>query len=184
MELNEIAQIMIGVLAKRESKENGENSYELFSLKSYEEKKEYDILNTNKDLSNKVAKNGDLLFRLLYPNKVIYVDKELEGVLVPSQFCIIRVNKEQMDPFVLRWYLESKVAKKDLDSKITGSIIKSMTLANLKTIKIPNISKENQRKMIELITLCEKEKEISKQILEQKDKLYQYYLEKMIQKGE
>ena len=38
--------------------------------------------------------------------------------------------------------------------------------------------------MIELITLCEKEKEISKQILDQKDKLYQYYLEKMIQKGE
>ena len=72
MKLEEMAQVMIGVLTKREKDNNGENSYELFSLKNYEEKNTYEELKTNKNLSDKLAQNGDLLFRLLAPNKIIY----------------------------------------------------------------------------------------------------------------
>lgn len=124
------------------------------------------------------------MFRLLYPNKIIYVDEKLKGILVPSQFCIIRPEEEKMDSIVLKWYLESKLSQKELESKITGSIIKTMTLANLRTVTIPNISKGEQLYMKELIRLWEREKEISEQIIEQKDKLYQHYLEKIVKRGE
>lgn len=184
MKIDEVAQIMIGVLAKREEDLNGKNNYKLFSLKNYEDNKEYEILNTDKDLINKLAKNEDLLFRLLYPNKIIYVDKKLEGILIPSQFCIIRAKKEKIDPIVLQWYLESKIAKTELESKVTGSVIKSMTIANLKTLEIPDISEKQQKDMRQLIILWRREKEISKMIIEETDKLYQSYLEEMIQKGE
>lgn len=184
MKLDEIAKIKIGIVVKREIEENGENSYELFSLKNYEENENYEQLKTTKDLTDKLAKKGDLLFRLLYPNKIIYVNKELEGLLIPSQYCIIRVQNEKMDPDVLKWYLESKRAKQDLNSKITGSIIKSMPVSNLKTLEIPDISIKEQSNMKELIKLWDKEKEISKQILEKKEKLYNFYLEEMLKKGE
>ena len=36
MRLEEVAQVIIGVLSKRENDSNGENSYELFSLKNKE----------------------------------------------------------------------------------------------------------------------------------------------------
>ena len=174
---------MIGVLAKREEDKDGENSYKLFSLKNYEEKSsEYENFRTNKNLSSKQAQEGDLLFRFVYPNKIIYVDKELEGKLIPSQFCIIRTEKEKMDPIVLKWYLESKQVEEEMKIKVTGTIIKSMTIANLKTIEIPDIKKKTQQKMKKLIQLWQKEKEISKQILERKDKLYNFYLEEMIEK--
>ncbi len=184
MKLEEIAEVMIGILSKREEDKNGENSYKLFSLKNYEEKQKYEELKTNKDLSNKLAEKGDLIFRLLYPNKIIYADRQIEGLLIPSQFCIIRTKKEKFDPTVLKWYLESKKAEEEVNSKITGSIIKSMTLANLKTIEIPEISNKKQEEMKKLILLWEKEKEISREILNEKEKLYNFYLEKMTKIGE
>ena len=182
MKLEEIAQVTIGVLVKREKEDTGENSYMLFSLKSYEEKQKYEEIKTSKDLSNKLAQKGDLLFRLLYPNKIIYVDETIEGLLIPSQFCIIRSHS--MNPIVLKWYLESEKVQEELKNKITGSIIKSMPLANLKTINIPNISSKNQKNMEQLITLWKREKDISQKILEEKEKLYTYYLENMIVEGE
>lgn len=181
MKLEEIAQVMIGVLAKREQEKEGENRYSLFSLKNYEEKQPYEELKTNKDLSEKVARRDDLLFRLLYPNKIIYVDEEIEGILIPSQFGIIRTQKEKMDPIVLKWYLESKKAKKELELQVTGSIIKSMPLTNLKKVSIPDISLENQENMKKLILLWKEEKEISQKILEEKEKLYDSYLERMME---
>lgn len=179
MKLEEIALIQIGVLSKREEDKNGENSYKLFSLKNYEEKQEYEEIKTKKDLTNKLAQKGDLIFRLLYPNKIIFVDEKIDGILVPSQFCIIRTEKNKFDPIVLKWYLESKKAEEEVNSKITGSIIKSMTLANLKTIEIPEISIKKQEEMKKLIILWEKEKEITKEIIREKEKLYNFYLEKM-----
>lgn len=183
MKLEEIAEVMIGVLAKRECDEEGENSYTLFSLKNYEEDQPYEEIRTKKDLNNKLAKEGDLLFRLLYPNKIIQVKKELEGKLIPSQFCIIRSQPQKMDSTVLKWYLESKQVEEELGARITGSIIKSMPIANLKTLEIPNISKEEQEKMKELIQLWEKEKRISEQLIKEKDTLYNFYLEEMIKRG-
>ena len=93
MILTDVAQVMIGVLTKREIYENGQNSYSVFSIKNYDENKEYDKISTQRNLNNKLAENGDLLFRLLYPNRIIYVDEKLEGLLIPSQFCIIRTDK-------------------------------------------------------------------------------------------
>ena len=184
MKLEEIAQVMIGVLAKRENSENGKKTYSLFSLKNYEENQNYEKIKTDKDLSDKLAQKGDLLFRLLYPNKVIYVDKEIEGLLIPSQFCIIRTKKEKMNSIVLKWYLENKNTEAELNSRITGSIIKTITIANLKTLDIPNVSMEEQEKMSKLITLWEEEKEITKKIIEEKENLYNVYLYKMLEQGE
>lgn len=184
MKLEEIADLMIGVLAKRENDENGEKSYFLFSLKNYEENQDYDILKTNKNFKEKLAQEGDLLFRLLYPNKIIYVDKTLEGILIPSQFCIIRAQKGKIDPIVLRWYLETEKVKKELEYKVTGSIIKNMSIADLKTVDMPFISNDEQKNMKELIIAWEKEKEITENILKEKEKLYNFYLEEIMKKGE
>lgn len=183
MNLSEVAEVMIGVLAKREKEENGENSYLLFSLKCFEEGTKYEELKTNKDLSTKTAKQGDLLFRLLYPNKIIYVDKSISGKLVSSQFCIIRPNTEIIDPIVLKWYLESSEGIEELMSKTTGSIIKTIPVAKLKKTYIPEIAKEKQEEIKKVILLAEKEKVLEKKLLEEKDKLYNLYIKEMVYGG-
>lgn len=180
MKLEEIAQVMIGVLVKREKSEDGNYSYPLFSLKNYEENEEFEQLNTDKDLAGKLAQKGDLLFRLVYPNKIIYVDEKLEGTIIPSQFYIIRVDPKKMDSIVLKWYLETDKAVEEQKNSNTGSIIQSMSISSLKNIEIPKVSNDNQEKIKKLILLWEKEKEISKKIIEQKNRLYNCYMEEML----
>ena len=55
MILTDVAQVMIGVLTKREIYENGQNSYSVFSIKNYDENKEYDKISTQRNLNNKLV---------------------------------------------------------------------------------------------------------------------------------
>ena len=59
-----------------------------------------------------------------------------------------------------------------------------MTVAELRKIYIPNIAIEKQLEMEQLIKLCEKEKNILEEILKKKEKIYNWYLEEMVKKGE
>lgn len=184
MKLEEIAYVITGIVLNRERAVDGENSYTLFSLKDYEENSAYETLITNKDLKEKLSQKGDLLFRILSPNRIIYVDESLENMLISSHFFIIRLNSDVLNPIVLKWYLESQEVKEILNLQITGSIMQSMPISAIKNLEIPDIIKENQNKMKTLIELWEKEKNISKQILEKKEKLYNHYLEELIKRGE
>ena len=84
-----------------------------------------------------------------------------------------------MNPIVLKWYLESQQAKELLELKVTGSIIKSMPVSSLKTLKVPDIKIEKQTQMENLINLWEEEKNVTYEILKEKEKLYDYYLKEM-----
>ena len=119
MKLGEIANVSIGILVNREISEEGEHEYQIFNLKNYEEKREYETVKTQKDFSDRTTKQGDLLFRLVAPNKIIYVSKKEENLLVPSQLCIIRANKEKINPTFLKWYLESQsgIIKKNRNTR-------------------------------------------------------------------
>ena len=59
-----------------------------------------------------------------------------------------------------------------------------MTVAELRKIDVPNIAIEKQLEMEQLIKLCEKEKNILEEILKKKEKIYNWYLEEMVKKGE
>ena len=104
MKLIDIADVMIGVLTKRENNKNGENSYSLFSLKNYEEEIGFEEFKTNKNLDSKVTKKGDLLFRLLHPNKIIYVDEKLDGTLIPSQFWGVCADENKIKKIRLKMF--------------------------------------------------------------------------------
>ncbi|MCI9246320.1 MAG: hypothetical protein HFJ30_04250, partial [Clostridia bacterium] len=76
MKLCEMANVSMGILLSREKHEKGQRQYKLFDIKNYEENKAYDIFHTEKDFDDKLTKENDLLFRLVYPNKIVYVNKE------------------------------------------------------------------------------------------------------------
>ena len=181
MKLEELAQVMIGILTKREMDEKGKNRYRLFSLKNYEEKKEYEEIIANKELNNKLTQKGDLLFLLLCPNKIIHVDEKLEGILVSSQFCIIRVQKEKIDPIILKWYLESQQGKAQIATEQIGSSIQKISIAALKKIEIPQIDINKQEKIKDLIEVWENEKKVMQDIIETKEMIYENIIEQLVE---
>ncbi len=183
MKLGEIANVSIGILVNREISEEGEHEYQIFNLKNYEEKREYETVKTQKDFSDRTTKQGDLLFRLVAPNKIIYVSKKEENLLVPSQLCIIRANKEKINPTFLKWYLESQSGREKILIEQIGSSIQKISIASLKKIEIPEVEMKKQENIKDLIDVWNQEKKIMQDMIDTKEMLYSNIIEQIIEGG-
>lgn len=184
MKLEEIANISIGILVNREISEDGKYEYPIFNLKNYEEKQKYQTIRTQKDFSDKTTKKGDLLFRLVAPNKIIYVNEMQENLLVPSQLCIIRPDYNKIHPVFLKWYLESQSGKEKIMIEHIGSSIQKISVASLKKIEIPEIDRQKQESIKDLIKVWSQEKEVMQTIINTKELLYSNIIEQIIEGGE
>jgi restriction endonuclease S subunit len=183
MKLGEIAKISIGVLLNREGDKEGKLRYKLFNLKNYEEKDEYEDFFTNKNLDEKLTKEGDILFRLVSPNKVVFIEKEQENLLVPSQLCIIRVDKNLVNPIFLKWYFENDLGQEKIMLELRGSSIQKISVNALRNIEIPEIDLKKQNEIEDLIKLWNQEKEVLQLLIENKDELYNNIIEEIIEGG-
>lgn len=181
MKLGEISKVLLGVLLNREENKNGEQKYKVFNLKSYEENTAYEEFFTDKYLDEKVTQEGDLLFRLVSPNKVVYIDKKLENLLVPSQMCIIRPDKKKINAIFLKWYLENNPGKEKIRQELRGSSIQKIAVNDLRNVEIPNLEWEKQEQIEDLIELWKREKEILQLLIANKDKLYNTIIEEIIE---
>ena len=166
MKLQEIADVSIGVLTSRESGLPGENTYKLFNIKNYDNNEEYEEVKTLRNLDNKLTQKGDLLIRLVAPNRIIYVDEKTENLLVPSHMCIIRGNRQKVNPEFLKWYLESDEGQSQMAIHIIGSSIQKISVIALR----------------DLIKLWEKQKETLSQIIKEKEALYNNLIMEIIEK--
>lgn len=184
MKLEEIADLSIGILTNREVTQTGQYEYKLFNLKSYEEKKEYQLVKTKKDFSNKTTKKGDLLFRLVAPNKIIYIEEEDENLLVPSQLCIIRSEPSKINAMFLKWYLESQAGKEKIKLELIGSSIQKISVASLRKMEIPEIDRDKQENIKDLIEVWNREKEVMQALITTKEMLYWNIIEQLIKGGE
>ncbi len=186
MKLEDVVDIHIGVVLKRKEavyKGNKTNRYKVFNIRCYEEKIEYDDFYSMEDLSNYVTRKGDLIFRLSLPSKIIIVDEETEGLLINNLYCIIRCNNKKINNEFLKWFLESKEAIKQIETIIIGTVVKSIPVAKLRLIEIPNISFEEQEKISKLISNWNKQKELYNQLIKEKDNYYNSIVDKVINGG-
>lgn len=181
-----IADIYLGaIISRKKAKTEIEikAKYKLFSMKSYEEdltKKDYEDFESKDTLNDKLVKEGDLIFRLLYPLKVIYVTKELEGLLVPSQYCIIRVKDKKYDAKFLKWYLESTQVDKQVTPFLMNTVMPLITVKSIKELEIPKVDLEKQKLIGKIIMNWYKEKKLVKKLLVEKEKYYNENIKKLI----
>ena len=184
MKLQEVSEVSIGVLLNREDVTDGHIEYNVFNIKNYEENKEYEKFHTNKNLDEKLTKEGDILFRLVSPNKIIYISKKEENLLVPAQLCIIRVNKEKINPKFLKWYFENSPGKDRIMQELTGSSIQKISVTSLRNIELPKIKIEKQNIIKDFIELWGKEKQVLEQLIENKEQVYNSIIEEIIEEEE
>lgn len=189
MVLEDITQIIIGVVIKRkEAKYKSPNTrqYQIFNLKSYEEKISYDLLYSEEDLENFKAKKGDILLRLAFPLTIIEVDDEIEGKIINNQYCIIRmssiVNRTYNIDFI-KWFLESNKAKHQFEKMLIGTTIKSVPVSELRKLEIPDLDLEEQVQISKIVNTWNKQKKLYKKMLEQKEKYYDSVINKLINGG-
>ena len=97
-----------------------------------------------------ITQCGDIVIRLTDPFTAIYISKGYEGLIVSSNFTIVRCQCN-VDAEFLSYYLNSDNIKKTLLSNIQGSIMKNINMSAIGEIEIPNISLSRQKTYAKLI---------------------------------
>ncbi len=186
MRLEEIAEISTGlVLSRKKSSTNKGLTYELLTLKSFNEngyiEDDYldDFISEEKIKSQYLTQEGDIIVRLSSPNTAIYITKEQENIVIPSLFAIIRNKSKTINSQFIQVYLNSEKCKRQLAADTIGSAISIVKTSSFKDIKIPEYTLEKQNMIIELNKLVIKEKKILEQFIDEKNKYHKTIMSKM-----
>lgn len=156
-------------------------SYKQLNLRAinkngYIEEQKLEILNVKEIIDDYyLTHEGDIIVRLTDPFTAIYISKDMENIVISSNFCVIRCS-ENYCPDFLSYYINSDSARKSLLSNLQGSIMKNINMSAIGEMEIPNIPLKKQhiignlfkaqtQKIIILNKIQEKEDKLQKAIL-------------------
>ncbi len=189
MKLGDIAELRTGLILTRKKaaiKYQIKKTYRLITLKNIDEKgafneEEFDIFESNDELNEGYfTKIGDILIKLSHPFTAIYIDKDVEGLLVPSYFSIIRLNTRNYIPRYITWYLNADIVKRELIKSQTGTALSTTNNTILSSIDIKEIPIEDQYRIAKIQELYLKERELLSKLIEEKDKYYKGITDRLI----
>lgn len=192
VKLGDISSITTGQVIKRKEARPGDVDaiqYRILTLKSFDEdgflvKEEIDSFKASEEIESKyITSKGDIVVRLSMPFTTITIDKESEGILIPSLFVVIRVNCNDILPSYLSLYLNSNKMKKQYIREARGSAIQILKTSAFKEfeIMIPDMSIQEQA--VTLNELMMREKRLLQLLIKENNKRNQIILEKMITGG-
>lgn len=121
-----------------------------------------------------LTQEGDIIIKILSPIEFLYITKEMEGILVPVNFYILRLIDNIVSPKYLSVYLNTQSSY--LDSLCVGtSSMKKISAKQLEDIEILIPTLEKQQTIEKVIELRQKEIEL----FELKQRFYESTLHKL-----
>jgi restriction endonuclease S subunit len=181
MQLGDIANVKTGLVLSRKKAEveyDAKATYKLITLKNIAEDGmiENDLFEefvSNDELDDHYfTKEGDVLMRLSHPHTAVFIEKQYSGLLIPSYFAVIKVDKKQFLPEYIAWLLNSFEVKKELERSQAGSRIPSTNQNVIKTLPVVWTTLSKQESLIKLYKLHQKEKELYKRLIEEKEEWF------------
>lgn len=179
MELGKLAVVRSGLVLKRkESKSNSGIVYPLLNLKSFQDdavlqKETLDLFLSSEKLDrNYLTQCGDIVVRLSYPHTAVLIDSTTEGIVISSNFVVIRLNTEGILPEYLHWLLNSEAVKQDIMRNISTTALGTVRPQYYNNLEIYLLPIEQQQIISKLHQLSRKEISLLKKLTEKKELYY------------
>ncbi|KYD21065.1 restriction endonuclease subunit S [Caldibacillus debilis] len=181
MYLGEIARIKVGLVVSRKKAEvdlEVKAEYPLISLKNIQADGTFtdepiEMFKSKEVLDAEFfTREGNILVRLSHPNTAVLIDKEQEGLLIPSYFANVEIIDTNVLPGYVAWYLNTDKVKGELLKSQTGTHIPSTNKQILEKISIPELDLDKQQKITEIQQLYRKEKRLYQKLMAEKEKFY------------
>lgn len=189
VELSAVADIRSGlILSRKLARKKTEFHYPLLNLKSFNDDatlnmQTLDVFDSTEALNDDyITRIGDIIVRTSSPYTAILIDGKTSGMVVSSNFVIIRCDNKRLLPEYLYWYLNTSEIKKDIFVSSAGNMlaaIKPQYFCDM-NLMLPDL--EEQRKIARINLTARKELELLSQLREEKEKYYQACLEKLYKK--
>lgn len=190
MKLQDIANVYIGLVVSRLPKcevGNVGNRYNYFTLSSAEHDQTIDNtklkdLVTSQSVDERfLSKKGDIIIGLSAPHSLAYIDYESLGIIVPSQFALIRADSDKVLPEYLVAYLASNEIRYQIESMEKGTAVKMIDLSRLCDLPIHVPSLTKQQKIAQLHAMIKEENQLNYRYAKLVEKKNNYYLNRLIE---
>jgi restriction endonuclease S subunit len=189
MELINMSEVQTGLVLVRkraDAKDKDAHKYRLLTLKSFEphgwlNEGELDVFFSKEKLENKYITNkGDVIIRLTTPYTAICINDKQEGLVIPSNFAIIRLKGRKFIPEFVALFLNSEIIKKNFFKSSISITIPLIKIRHLRDIDISDKQFAVQKKIVELNQLQVKEKMLLSRLMKEKEKLAKASINKII----
>ena len=177
MKLGELATVRSGLVLSRKQACKGapvKMRYPLLSFRAihsngYIGMEQLDGFDAAEQLSPEyLTQVGDVIIRLTSPYTAVLIDEASAGMVVSSNFVIIRVDRNRLLPGYLVWPKIRKAIYENTSSNMLGAINAKF----FSEFEIPPLSILQQQKIAELYLLAKKETALLRQLSAEKERYY------------
>ena len=183
MKLQEIASVRSGlVLSRKQSKESTDYRYPLINLRCVQPDgainlNESDIYGAKEPLKEEyLSRRGDIVVRLTAPYTAVLIDDTTSGMVISSNFVVIRIEDKQLIPEYLFWLLSTPQVRRKIYENATSNMLGAVKAKFLANFEVTLLPVEGQKEIAQLNLLSKREGRLLKELVEEKEKLYSYLL--------
>jgi restriction endonuclease S subunit len=176
MKLKEICSIQMGYSCRKRQKLS-DLGVLLIQLKNIGVDGQIKIKELNRISENEIkdthkVKNGDLIFRSRGSlMRIVKVPDCDETMALAAPLLKVNVDTTRIVPEYLCWYINQPLGQMYLESVVMGSVIKMVGKAVLQEMPVKIPSLEQQKEIVELISLQNREAQLFQEVKDKREKL-------------
>ena len=175
MRLGDVATVRCGLVLSRKQSPTPTNArYHLLNLRSINadgcvEMATLDEYYAVESLSSEyLSQVGDVIVRLTAPYTAILVDDETAGMVVSSNFVIIRPNPRQLISGYLAWLLNTRTAKRVIFENTSSNMLGAINPKYFACMEVALPSIDRQSAIADLNALALKEGRLLRRLADEK----------------
>ncbi len=130
----------------------------------------------------KFSREGDVVIKLATPYEATCIDKEHEGLLIPS-FCAALRVKGDVNPAYLCALINSSYVRNQINARVAGMNRPMVKITDLRTIDVPDVPKEKMRELGEEYLLSGKKRKLLLQMAELEKNIMDNKILSTVQEG-
>lgn len=185
MKLSEVASVRSGlVLSRKQSREPSDIQYPLLTLRAinpggYIELSELDIFNAVERLGGEYLTHaGDVVIRLTAPYTAVLIEESTAGMVVSSNFVIIRADSRQVLPEYLYWLINTQQVKRAIYENTSSNMLGAIKSKYFSDFELAPIPLQQQRFLADMNLLAIKEGRLLRELAAEKEKFHARLIER------
>lgn len=189
MKLQDLASVRSGlVLSRKQAKEPIGYPYRSINLRAIQPDasinlSEVDVYQAKEPLKPEyLSQIGDIIVRLTAPYTAVLVDETTEGMVISSNFVVIRIKSEKLFPEYLFWLLNTQSVKRDIYENATSNMLGAVNAKFLAEIEIALLPIEEQHKLAQLYLTSRREIRLLRELAEEKERYYAKFMDQTYKK--
>ncbi|MDD5902415.1 MAG: restriction endonuclease subunit S [Oscillospiraceae bacterium] len=185
MKLGNIATVRSGlVLSRKQAREPSDIRYPLLNLRSinpggYIEADLLDVFDAAEYLSPEyLSQIGDVIVRLTAPYTAILIDKVTAGMVISSNFVIIRADRRELLPEYLFWLINTPKVKRSIYENTSSNMLGAIKAKYFSDFEVPFLPIAKQQQIAAMNELALKETKLLRQLADEKERYYSLLIDR------